>query len=802
MRKKFNKTSVSVFVGALFLPLLSVTALAQNVSVKDNIVTLPISFTKDVAKFNITQLTGTKKLVIDFYDVKDSLVKEPLANNPLISNINSKTFGDRLRVIVDVAEPVKYSLVKKGNDIVLQLEKSSNFQEVKMPTDNIVTSIKTQTVKTETKTETIVTPVVAVVPVMPVRPVPVIVQSVQSTVPVTTKAQVIQSTTSQPVALVVESKFNSVKDVKVVPVVSSPMQVMANKVTEIEHVSMKKDNANTKITFDLNNTNFNPVFKRDNNTLILDMKGVNIPTQFQKNIDTKSLGNILNNVDIGTQAGSARIVFQTNDNWDYSAYQLDKKFVIEFKAKSEKEDKAVFKGKTLSFNFQNMDIRGILQVIADFTNLNIMASDAVQGNLNLRLKDVPWDQALNLVLESKNLTQIREGNVVWIATAQEISDKNKSKLEIKNQLNELEPLKLQFFQLNHYNAKEMKAVLEGKSDSASGATDNKEASSKIFLSARGSIGLDVRNNTIFVQDTDERVKSIASIIKRLDGPVRQVLIEAKLVIATDNFQKQLGSKFGFALSKKNPSTNYGLGGSQSQSQQQTGFASNTANSTGNSAGNITFDNAWNSPVAGGGALGFTILNAIAGNALSLEISALEGKSLAKVISSPKLLTTDNKKAEIKQGTQIPYTIPGTSTTPAAVAFKDAFLKLGVTPQVSPNGRIVMDLDISKDDVGQFVSLPGGGSVPSIDTRQITTQVTVNDGQTVILGGIYEITSSNDLSKVPFFGDIPFLGNLFKNTNKQDKKVELVIMITPHVINDSDLDALDQGQAVTEIELKK
>lgn len=749
MRKNFNKTSVTVVLGALFAPILVNNALAQTVNAQETTVNLPISFNKDVTKFGITQLSGTKKLVMDFYDVKDALNKEPVANNPLISNVNSKNFGDRLRVIVDVTEPVKYALIKKGNDIVLQLEKSDSFQEVKTPLVPVVSS----------KTEEVVAP-----------------------------------------------KFNSVKETKIeAPAVTAPVQlVQTTKFTEIEHISMKKDNGNTKITFDLNNTNFNPVFKKDNNTLILDMKGVNVPPEFQKNVDTKTLGNILRNVDIGTQAGNARIVFQTNGPWDYSVYQLDKKFVVEFKTPSEKEDKNTFKGKPLSLNFQNMDIRGVLQVIADFTNLNIMASDSVQGNLSLRLKDVPWDQALNLVLESKNLTQVKEGNVVWIATAQEISEKNKSKLEIKNQLNELEPLKLKFFQLNHYNAKEMKAVLEGKAGGTSTDSNNKDdkGNAKIFLSSRGTIGLDIRNNTIFVQDTEDRVQAIESIIKKLDAPVRQVLIEAKLVIATDNFQKQLGSKFGFALNKSAGNNRIGIGSTQSQSQQQVGFTSNASNSTGNNSGSVLFDNAWNSGVTGGGSLGFTILNAISGNALSLEVSALEDKSLAKVISSPKLLTTDNKKAEIKQGTQVPYTVPGTSTTPAAVNFKDAFLKLGVTPQVSPNGRIVMDLDISKDDIGQWVTLPGGGSVPSIDTRQINTQVTVNDGQTVILGGIYEISSTNDISKVPFLGDIPFLGNLFKNTNKQEKKVELVIMITPHVINDTDLDALDQGQPVTEIEMKK
>ena len=776
MKKNVKKTSISMLLGAMAIPFIANFAYAQDVAsdVKEQSVKLPISFSKEVNKFNITQLTGTKKLVIDFYDVKDTLLQEPTANNALISNVNSKTFGDRLRVIVDVTGPVKYSLNKDGNNVILSLDSSNKFEEVKQP----VVSEKIDTSVNQPIT------VSASVPVnMPVKPTTVDVKDTNFT----------------PVANIIPTILPKEE--------VTPIQT--NKVIEIEHIGMKKDNNTIKVSLDLNNANINPVFKKENSTLILDLKGVNLPPEFQKLVNTQSFGGVLKAVDIGTQAGSARFVFQTANVWDYSAYQLDKKFVIEFKLPTEKVEQSLYKGKPLSLNFQNMDVRGILQVIADFTNLNIMASDSVQGSMSIRLKDVPWDQALNLVLESKNLTQIKEGNVVWIATAQEISDKNKSKLEIKNQLTELEPLKLEFFQLNHYNAKEMKNVLEGKSDGSSGASAGSSPASgsganntKIFLSTKGSIGLDIRNNTIFVQDTDERLKAIESIIRKLDTPVRQVLIEAKLVVATDSFQKQLGAQFGLAGRTSVGNNSIALGSTQSQSQQQAGFVPSST-SNGNSTSGYTFSNAWSSPVAGGGSLGFTILNAVTGNALSAEISALEDKSLAKVISSPKILTADNKKALIQQGTEVPYTIPGTSTTPATVGFKDALLKLGVTPQISPNGRVVMDLDISKDDIGQWVSLPGGGSVPSIDTRSINTQVTVNDGQTVMLGGIYEVTTSDDVSKVPLFGDIPFIGNLFKNTNKQNKKVELVIMITPHIINDADLDAIDKTTPdITTIDMDK
>lgn len=731
------------------------TKAEQTQNLTQDEVNFSIMFKKPINKFNIVQLEGTKKILLDFYDVKDNLVAEPKVSSNLISSINTKLFGDRVRIILDTTTALKYALVKDGNNYKFKAKKFTKYENDNSLLDSTI-------VKT------------------------------------TDKSTLVDASGKNTDKQLTENEVIKLKQ--------------ASNYLEIEHINIKKENGTTKVVLDLNNPNINPEFKTDANTLTLNIKGVNIPSEFQRSIDAKNLDGMLKSLDISSQAGSAKLIFQLNPNWTYSSYQINKKFVIEIKPEEDKSDVIKYKGKPLSLNFQNMDIRGILQVIADFTNLNIMASDSVEGSMSIRLKDVPWDQALNLVLESRNLTQVKEGNVVWIATASEISAKNKSKLEIKNQLNELEPLKLKFFQLNHYNAKEMKNVLEGRSNGSNVADGNKDdkGNTKIFLSSRGTIGLDIRNNTIFVQDTEDRVQAIEAIIKKLDTPVRQVLIEAKLVIATDNFQKQLGSKFGFAGIGTSGNNRMAVGSNQNTSQIAAGLSSATTSSTtaSNVAGNSAVSaisyplaNSWSSGVSGGGSLGFTILNTLTGNALSLEISALESKSLAKVISSPKLLTTDNKKAEIKQGTQIPYTIPGTSTTPATIAFKDAFLKLGVTPQVSPNGRIVMDLDISKDDVGQYVSLPGGGSVPSIDTRNINTQVTVNDGQTVILGGIYEFNTNKDVAKVPFLGDIPLIGELFKNTNNSNKKVELAIMITPHIINDNDLDNIETGKS-NEIDLRK
>jgi type IV pilus assembly protein PilQ len=564
---------------------------------------------------------------------------------------------------------------------------------------------------------------------------------------------------------------------------------------ELEHVNLKATGKIAKLTLDLNDKSIVPTVTKSGNLLIIDLPGVKIPEEFQKSIAAANLGTVVQNMDIATQKGSGRIVLSQSDNWSYSVYQMDKRVVVEVKPNIKDVEKPLYTGKPLTLNFQNMDVRAILQVIADFTGLNIVSSDSVAGSMTVRLKDVPWDQALDLVLEAKNLQQEKQGSVIWVATRQEIADKNKSKLELNSQVAELAPLKLEFFQLNHYKAQDVKDILEGKTSSTTGGTSSTGSTgasqSLSLLSKRGTIGLDVRNNKIFIQDTEDRLQEIAKIIKKLDMASKQVLIEAKLVVVDDKFGRDLGAKFGMALGHQNGNTHIGL-------------SNNAADATSIANAGTTAGSIFNNPVLGGGSIGFTILNAISGNMLNVELSALEQNNHGKVISNPRLLTADNKKAEIRQGTEIPYVTPGSSTSPATVAFKSAVLSLSVTPQVSPNGRVTMDLDISKDTIGQMVNVQGGGQIPSIDTRQITTQVTVNDGQTVILGGIYEVTSREDLSKVPLFGDIPFVGNLFKNTSKSNDKVELLIFITPHVITDEDLDAINKPEQenVTELDLKR
>ena len=574
-------------------------------------------------------------------------------------------------------------------------------------------------------------------------------------------------------------------------------QIAADKsMNEISHINIQAKNNITKITIDLSKNiekdNKQPVITQDGNVLSIELPDTNIPEILQRTIQTDSFGTVVQHVDLTKQKTTGKITVFQNDLWGYSVSQHDKQIIIEINPIIKGPNKEEYKGESLTLNFQNMDVRAIIQVIADFTGLNIMTSDSVQGAMSIRLKDVPWDQALDLVLEAKNLQKQKSGNVIWIATKQEIVDKNKAQLEINEQTADLEPLKIEFFQIDHYKATEMKNIIEGKYPQAQGAGGGGGgAASKAtpsLLSKRGSVGLDIRNNMIFVQDTQQKLDEIKRIVHKIDIPSKQVLIEAKLVIVTDNFELDMGSRFGLAFRGNKGKTSVGVSNSATDS---TTIAQNGANSA-----NVT-DFGWNQPIQNpGGSIGFTILNSATGAMLNAELDSLETTQKGKVISNPRLLTENNKKAEIRQGTEIPYVTPGMLNMPATVSFKDAVLSLGVTPQVSPNGRITMELDITKDTVGQLVNVQGGGQVPSIDTRKITTEVTINDGQTVILGGIYEVTKAADLYKVPFFADIPWLGNLFKNSVDSKQKVELLIFITPHIINDSDLDAINQKEQTT------
>jgi type IV pilus assembly protein PilQ len=433
-----------------------------------------------------------------------------------------------------------------------------------------------------------------------------------------------------------------------------------------------------------------------------------------------------------------------------------------------------------------------LQVIADFTGLNIITSDTVTGNLTLRLKDVPWDQALEIIMQSKGLDKRKNGNVILVAPADELDAKEKQVFERQQQIDDVEPLRTEVFTLNYMKAESLKDIL----------SDPKQK----ILSKRGSAVLDPRTNTVFVQDIPKYLEQVQAIINKTDIPVKQVMIESRLVIADEKFGKDLGARFGVTQTGRPGSSVATIGstignrptavsttGTITQGQHngtvQTALTdtirldkANNTNSTLTSTDGLP-DLMSNLPVtkSGAGSFAFTLFRLSAGLLLNLELSALESDKRGKVVSSPRITTANQRKAKISQGTEIPY-LQSSSSGAANIAFKPAVLSLEVTPQITPDEKIIMELEVKKDRVGQTVRT-GLGEAVAIDTQSINTQVLVGNGETAVLGGIYEQTDRTEIDKVPFFGDLPVMGNLFKRKSLQSDKTELLIFITPKIMDD-------------------
>jgi type IV pilus assembly protein PilQ len=422
----------------------------------------------------------------------------------------------------------------------------------------------------------------------------------------------------------------------------------------------------------------------------------------------------------------------------------------------------------------------------------------VQGSLTLRLKDVPWDQALDIILQTKGLDMRKNGNIVLIAPREELALKEKQQLESQAQINDLEPLQTEMFQLNYAKAQDILNIVNVQT----GQTTGGGAAGARFLSKRGTAFVDPRTNILFVTDIGARLEEVRRVIRQIDTSVRQVLIEARIVIADDKFSRQLGIRFGqqTGATLLNRRYAFGSGGSLSttpvvslsggtggtvtrETRTQTPFelASGIATAGYSDSPQLNV----NLPVANAaGQLALTLINLGSGNLINLELSALEADNRGKVVSSPRVITGDNQKAHIEQGTEIPYVTPGSANSPATVSFKKAVLALDVTPQITPDGRVIMQVEIRKDSVGELVNVQGGGQVPAIDTKNVLTQIAVNNGDTAVIGGIYEEVIRNDTTKVPFLGDVPVVGYLFKNTGRSSQKTELLIFLTPRVVRDT------------------
>ncbi|MGE0070809.1 MAG: type IV pilus secretin PilQ [Thiomonas sp.] len=545
--------------------------------------------------------------------------------------------------------------------------------------------------------------------------------------------------------------------------------------------------------------------------IVVDFLKTSLPPDLRRRLDVTDFATPVTSVTTFQMGDMVRMVIQPNGDYEQSAYQADDQFVIELRRTQPNPNALVpgngpgYHGEKLSLNFQNIDVRSLLQVFADFTHLNVVVSDSVTGNLTLRLKDVPWDQALHIILRAKGLGERKEGNVLWIAPRDEILAREKADLEAAKSLQALEPVRSETFQLNYVKAATVVAMLTGAAGGAQASPAaapspvllpglaSTAAPTTRILSPRGTVLADPRTNQLFVTDIPSKLEEVAKLIAKIDKPVRQVMIEARIVEASDQFGRSLGVKLGYydARGIQGGVPGYGTGnnrvtftGNYLGVGEQTNQAAITSGSfiPDTQFVNLPAFGLANSLLAGAtpSSIGISLFNAAANRFINLELSAMEADGKGKIISSPRVITADLGKATIEQGTEIPYQ-QATSSGATAVTFKKAVLSLDVTPQITPDGNVIMNVEIHKDSPGASTN-----GVPSINTNTVTTQVQVENGGTVVLGGIYTSQEQNQTDKVPLLGDIPVLGNLFKNNSRMYNKNELLVFLTPKIVTHADL----------------
>ena len=543
-----------------------------------------------------------------------------------------------------------------------------------------------------------------------------------------------------------------------------------------------------RVVVDLPNNQVGVDIRQQGQSLVVEFLRSTLPDSLRRRLDVTDFGTPVQTVSAVQTGDRVRVVVDPRGAWEHSAYQSDNQFVLEVRPQRIDPNKLTqgpgYAGEKLSLNFQNIEVRALLQVIADFTNFNVVTSDTVTGNVTLRLKDVPWDQALDIILQAKGLGLRKSGNVIWIAPKDELAAKEKVDLESKAQIAALEPLRTQSFQLNYTKAEEVAKGLTGQSGGGGGGGGG---TATRILSPRGSVIFETRTNQLFVSDTPSKLEEIQAMIAKIDIPVRQVLIEARIVIADDKFGRSLGVKLGASdlRGTRGGTPGYSLGGDNrvSVGGNYTGTGFNTAQpSITQPSYNYNDTKFVNLPAQGqnnfdAATFALSLFGASSNRFLNLEISALEADGRGKVVSSPRVITADQVKALIEQGEELPYQT-ATSSGATALQFRKANLKLEVTPQITPEGNVILDVDVNKDSVGRNTAAGF-----AIDTKHVKTQVLVENGGTVVIGGIFEQSDREDITKVPFLGDVPYLGNLFKTTTRSSSKTELLIFITPKVVSD-------------------
>ncbi|MET0985126.1 MAG: type IV pilus secretin PilQ [Steroidobacteraceae bacterium] len=518
--------------------------------------------------------------------------------------------------------------------------------------------------------------------------------------------------------------------------------------------------------------------RQEGGRIVVNFAKTSIPDALTRRYEVVDFATPVNTVDAMRVGDTTRLVIGATGDFEQVAYQSDNVYTIEVKPvvklPPQLQDKKEYTGERLTLNFQDIETRAVLQLLADTSGQNMVISDSVAGNVTLRLQNVPWDQALDIVMRTKGLDMRQEGNVMFIAPAAEISAREKELLSARKEVQELAPLRTEYLQINYAKAADLAALIKSEKNSS-------------LLSERGSVAIDERTNTLLLQDTSERLSDIRRLVSTLDIPIRQVLIEARIVIVNDDFSRDLGVRFGTTFAfDHGGSDGGGIVGANNFVTEDDDYVVTRASpdprgTPGFVQGNPDSRYMVNLPVANpAGRLAMTLLDS--DYIVDLELSAAQAEGRGEIISSPRLITANQREATIEQGVEIPYQ-ESSSSGATTVSFKKAVLSLKVTPQITPDNRVILDLTVSKDSVGQTFQGAFGALIPAIDTREIVTQVLVNDGQTVVLGGVLETERRDAENKVPVLGDVPFLGRLFKTTSKTDNKDELLIFVTPRILRE-------------------
>ncbi len=573
---------------------------------------------------------------------------------------------------------------------------------------------------------------------------------------------------------------------------------------KIANIDFKRaENGAGRVIFRFNESGAMADMRDDNGNIIVDVSNASLPAELQRRLDVRDFATPVKSVEPRSNGGGSRFVIAADGKFDTSAYQTGNEYIVEVTPKAAPGNgKAVgapgtglqpqrYTGRPVTFNFQDVPVRTVLQLIAEETNLNIVAADTVQGNVTLRLINVPWDQALDIVLRAKSLDKRKDGNVIWVAPQKEIADFEQAREDARIALENRTELVTEYIPINYGNAQAIASLLtdESKRSQGGGAQGSSQQQSTGFLSPRGSISFDQRTNTLLVIDIPKKIEEIRSLVQLLDRPVDQVLIEARIVIANESFNRELGARFGVSNLDRNLSSNGGTGAISGNldSNLDTINSFNDAVSVGPDGSlsvgryEITRGLMTDLPVTNAaGAFALSILRS--SHLIDIELSALEEEQRGEVVANPRVITANQREAIIKQGDEIGFVTvqAGQGVATQTVQFKEALLELKVTPTITQDNRVFLNMAVKKDELAGFVQT-NAGNVPQITKREVNTAVLIENGQTVVIGGVYEFESREDLRKVPFLGDLPVLGNLFRNKGRNNEKAELLIFVTPRIL---------------------